>query len=320
MRAFLGGICRSLFGIKADEVKFVRRGFRGATEEMQFRLEQIGATFRNGYHVALKCGNPDMVAACLPKAGAELQGFAYEGAAMGLALLDCITPWPSDRIGRFLRGAGNAHAYMVHVGVGWVWARLPWTILRRKERLNPLLRWLAFDGWGFHNGFFHWSNGLAGRSWPKQLSGYERRAFDQGLGRSFWFANGGNVNLIAETIQSFPAGRHADLWSGIGLAAVYAGIISADKLEKLCEAAGEHRTSLAQGAAFASKARLRAGNMSGYTDLAAGILCGQPARMAAEATDRLLKELSTDSDPSAYESWRLRIQNYFTIPERAMEG
>src|SRR6185369_7017983 len=86
----------------------------------------------------------------------ELRGFASEGAAMGLALLDCLTPWKSSRIRRFLEGGGDPHAYMVHVAVGWVWARLTFDFLRGCQRLDALLGWLAYDGWGFHEGFFHW--------------------------------------------------------------------------------------------------------------------------------------------------------------------
>ena len=82
---------------------------------------------------------------------------------------------------------------MVHVGVGWVWARVPFGFRRRQRRLDPLLGWLAFDGWGFHEGFFHWPKYIAGQPAPKKLKGYERRVFDQGLGRSFWFVNGGNI-------------------------------------------------------------------------------------------------------------------------------
>ena len=56
---------------------------------------------------------------------------------MGLALLDGLTPWRSSRVRRFLEGAGAAHAYMVHVGVGWAHARLPGNIERRLNRLDP---------------------------------------------------------------------------------------------------------------------------------------------------------------------------------------
>lgn len=319
MQTLIGAVRGRLLGIRPEETKFAHRGFRGATEEMQFRLEQIGAAFRDGYHAALKYGDCKTVAIHLPPTGHELQGFAYEGAAMGLALLDCFTFWQPNRIRDFLRGAGAAHAYMVHVGAGWVWARLPWGFRRRKARLDPLLGWLAFDGWGFHDGFFRWPAALSRQPWPRQLSGYERRAFDQGLGRSLWFANGGNIRLITETIRSFPASRHADLWSGIGLAATYAGIVSADELQQLCAAAGKFRASLAQGAAFAAKARLRAGNVSDYTELAASVFCGTSVRRAAEVTDRSLQGLPSDSDLPEYEVWRLRVQKEFCHSDQLME-
>ena len=78
-----------------------------------------------------------------------------------------LTPWNSCRLKALLRGAGEVHAYMVHVGVGWVWARS--SVLRAWKRpsmeacLDGNLRWLAFDGWGFHEGFFHWRKYLSGR-------------------------------------------------------------------------------------------------------------------------------------------------------------
>ena len=52
---------------------------------------------------------------------------------MGLALLDLLTPWRRRRIGAFLQGAGEAHAYMIHVGIGWVWARMPFGFRRWQQ-------------------------------------------------------------------------------------------------------------------------------------------------------------------------------------------
>jgi hypothetical protein len=241
----------------------------------------------------------------------ELRGFAFEGAALGLALLDFLTPWRRDRVSRFLRGAGDAHAYMVHVGAGWVWARAPWGFRRRQKKMDPLLGWLAFDGWGFHEGFFHGSKYIGGRLPPRRLSGYERRAFDQGLGRSFWFVNGGSPERIAETIANFSAARRPDLWSGIGLAASYAGIVGEDSLQKLRELAGPFRPQLAQGAAFAAKARQRAGNPAEHTNLAVKYFCEMSANEAARVTDAALENLPADSELPAYEIWRWRNQNHF---------
>lgn len=239
---------------------------------------------------------------------------------MGLALLDCMTPWRHERINEFIYGAGNDHIYMAHVGIGWIWARLPVNFRRAKGRLDPLLGWLAFDGWGFHEGFFHWPKYIAGQPPPKKLKGYERRVFDQGLGRSFWFVNGGDVALIARTISDFSADRRGDLWSGIGLAATYAGIVDEASLLELREKCGPFLPQLAQGAAFAAKARQRARNVTEYTSLATKILCGLTAAEAARLTDAALENLPADSAVPAYEIWRCRIQKHFVTTRQPQEA
>ncbi len=300
-----------LLALKKDQTGYVRRGFRGATEQIRQQLENVGDTFVTGYNLAVKNETPETIGLQLNTIETECRGFAFEGAAMGFALLDCLTPWRRDRVDRFLRGAGNAHIYMVHVGIGWVWARLPVNFRQARVRLDPLLSWLAFDGWGFHEGFFHWPKYIGGKLRPKRLTGYELRAFDQGLGRSFWFVNGGNIELIARTISNFAADRQPDLWSGIGLAATYAGILDERALFALREAAGNHGDHLAQGAAFAAKARQRAGNLTGYTNLAAGILCGLSAVEAARLSDATLENLPVNGDEPAYEIWRRRLQLHF---------
>ena len=105
---------------------------------MQTRLEQIGAAFLDGYNVALEHDTQAELASALNAVELELRGFAFEGAAMGLALLDSLTPWRRTRISEFLGGAGDAHAYMVHVGVGWVWARLPINFRRCEGAMDPV--------------------------------------------------------------------------------------------------------------------------------------------------------------------------------------
>ena len=313
----LFGLARCwVFGLGTDSTSYARRGFRGATDEMRARLEQIGTTFLRGYHAALEQDEPSQLASRLDMEALELRGFIYEGAAMGLTLLDSLTPWNSRRLKRFLEGPGDAHAYMLHVGAGWLWARLPFTVNRKLHQLDPLLKWLGFDGWGFHEGFFHWQDYLAGRPYPKRLAGYERRAFDQGLGRSFWFVNGGSPAWISETIAQFSADRRADLWSGLGLAATYAGYASAESLRELRESAGVHQHHLAQGAAFAAKARQRAGNLTDYTDRSTRVLCGTSATDAARVPDSALENLPGDGAEPAYEIWRQRVRKYFQQMEQ----
>jgi enediyne biosynthesis protein E3 len=310
---------RQLLGISNDAVGFRRRGFQGGSTEICRRLEAIGQSFLRGYHFALESISTGELESRLEAVEGELRGFAYEGAAMGLGLLERITPWRTHRIEHFLEGRARAHAYMVHVGIGWVWARAPFGFRRWQRRLDPLLGWLAFDGWGFHEGFFHWPKYVSGQPAPKKLLGYERRVFDQGLGRSFWFVNGGNVELIARTLSKFSASRQSDLWSGLGLGATYAGFVGEDSLQQLREISGPFQPQLAQGVAFAAKARQFAGNSTDYVNFAARVLSGATAEEAARVTDLALDGLAPGAGLPAYEIWRRRIQNHF-VPNPQLQA
>jgi len=317
-----GPIRKRLFGLPSSAVSYTRRVFRGATPTMRERIEQIGTVFIQGYHIALEHAEPGAATSALNQLESETRGFAFEGAAMGFALMDAISPRKSTLLPQFLIGGGAAHAYMLHVGAGWMWARIPWGMKRLRPQLDPLLQWLAFDGWGFHEGFFHWEKYMPGRPPPSRLAGYERNAFDQGLGRCWWFVNGGNPELVAGTIAEFPIVRRGELWSGVGLAATYAGFASEAALEYLRQLSNEFWPCLAQGAAFAAKARHRAGNSTAYTELAARKLTGLSASEAAQLTDSTLENLPAYGQLTAYEIWRRRIQAHFrsTTEERGVHA
>ena len=320
MKSVLGLIVRSALGLSPQETNFEARGFRARNPAMRAHLEQVGAAFVNGYHAGLEQDTPENLAAELDSTPPELRGFAYEGAAMSLALLDTLTPWRRDRVAEFLCAAGDAHVYMIHIGVGWAWARLPVNLPRAKERFDPVLRWLALDGYGFHEAFFKWPRYLAGANYPRRLSGYDRRAFDQGFGRCLWFVDGGDVEAITRTISTLAPQRHADLWSGVGLAATYAGGASDASLIQLRELAGEFQPQLAQGSAFAAKARQRAGNSTGYTDVATRILCEMSALDAAQLCDTTLENLPANAAQPAYELWRCRLQKHFQPQPQLQEA
>jgi hypothetical protein len=247
----------------------------------------------------------------------QFRGFAFEGAAMALGLLDYLTPWRRNRVKELLRSGGAAHLYMVHVGVGWAVARLGRNIERARAQLDPLLGWLAVDGYGFHEGFFKWPRYLRGQPCPRRVLGYARRVFDHRLGRSLWFINGGDTTLIAGAISGFPAERRADLWSGVGLSSAYAGGVDEVVLRKLLAAADRYQPQLAQGAAFAAKARQRANNVTPYTEMAVGVLCDLSAAEAAQVTDTALENLPATGPEPAYEVWRCRIQSEF-VPHREL--
>jgi hypothetical protein len=312
VRRSWGGLRGRIFGIAAEEASFARRGFRGGDDGIRRRLEEIGRTFLHGYHAALEEDRPDRLARALDEIEPERRGFAFEGAGMGLYLLDLVTPWNRGRLRGFLAGPGAAHAYMVHVGAGWTLAQLGLRVDRALARLDPLLGWLAVDGYGFHHGYFRWPGAVERHRVPQRLVGYARRVFDQGLGRSLWFVEGAEAARIAASVAGFPASRHADLWSGVGLASAYAGGVPAETIEELSARAGLFHPQLAQGAAFAAKARERAGNPATHTELACRILCGMSAAEAAGTTDHALADLTDVDGLPAYEVWRGRIRANWT--------
>lgn len=305
--------------IPPEETSFARRNFRVSREAVRRRLERVGETFLEGYHAALNDEGMEVLAARLSAVELEWRGFACEGAAMALDLLDQLTPWKTRRLPAFLLGPGNPHIYMVHVGVGWSMARLPLGLKRRLVRLDPVLRWLVLDGYGFHEGYFHWPRYAGGSSRPRRLGGYGLRAFDQGLGRSLWFVGGADPEWIGDAIAAFPDARHADLWSGVGLACAYAGGADAREIKSLRLAAATHHPHLAQGAVFAAGARSRAGNPAEHTELACQLLCDRSLQEAAVISNETRFRAREDSEP-AYEVWRRLIREHFAPQQQRRRG
>ena len=311
--SLLGQARRRLMGLSPAEASFAKRGFLASEEKARLRLEQIGVTFLSGYHAALEESTFVSLARRLSNVEADLRGFAFEGAAMGLALLDYFTPWRKDRWRTFSEHFAEAHIYMMHVGLGWALARLRRTVTRHLSKLDPLLRWLVVDGYGFHEGYFSWPRYVEQRAIAYRLDGYERRVFDQGLGRSIWFVKGANVAAVVSAIDAFPFARRNDLWSGVGLACAYAGGCGRAAIESLRAAADEHLPAFAQGVAFAAKTRQRAANLNSHTENVCRVICGRSAEELAAITDAALQDLREENGLPAYEVWRRRIQDQIAL-------
>ncbi|MEO7019927.1 MAG: DUF1702 family protein [Ktedonobacteraceae bacterium] len=303
----LGKMRRTLFGASSSEVVFEQPGF--AKEAWQ-RFRPVVQSLLEGYHATLEDSRFEALVPRLNAIELELQGFAYEGAGMGLAALDCLAPW-KNRVQAFVDGPGATHIHPIYVGVGLALARLRRRPERFLTRLDPLQCWVVLDGYGFHDGFFTRHRSIEERAVPRHLSSYARRLFDQGLGRSIWFSNGGLVERVATTIAPFPLTRQADLWSGVGLACAYAGGVDRAALEHLQVVANPYRFQLARGAAVAAKGRLQAGNMAPHTELACEVFCGLSSQMAAHIIDITRENLPTNGVEPAYEIWRQRTQAQF---------
>ncbi len=321
----LGRLRKLMFGISVEETTVARRGFGVSNQDVGHYLEEIGRVFVLGYHAALMDPNPESLTEYLKEAvEIEYQGFAFEGAAMGLTLLDLLTPWTANRLQRLADGPGNEHYYMIHVGAGWALARLKRGVEGQLKRLDPVVGWLAVEGYGFHEGYFSWRDYIEKQAPPpKNLRGYACRVFDQGLGRSLWFVKGANVKRMAAIINAFPTSRQADLWSGVGLACGYAGGVNSDSIKALDTAAASYHPYLAQGVVFAAATRARAKNPVAHTELACQIVCNLSLHEAAQLANSARKNLPFD-DPTqvrlepAWEIWRQRVQAQFATQQELL--
>jgi len=309
MTLSLGQLRKSLMGGLPPEVEAFSQG---QTSSEKY-LGNIFLTVIQHYQATLKDSRLETVVPRLNAVDAELRGFAYEGAGMGLMQLDCMLPW-KRRLPAFLAGAASPYVYPVYVGAGLALARIGKQPERFLEKFDPVLRWLLLDGYGFRYGIFARQRSIVERAFPEHLSPSGRRVFDQGMGRCIWFANGADPVRIEAIIHPFPEARQADLWSGVGFACAYAGGADRAMVEMLPKVANAYRSQLALGAALGAKGRQRAGNLMPHTDLACEVLCGLSGDIAASKTDIALRNLPTTGAEPAFAIWRERIEAEFSVP------
>lgn len=308
----LGQLLKPLFEVSQRDVP----SFPADDNWTMQRLKKVVFTVTECCHITLRNSRFEVLVPRLDAYDEELRGFAYEGAGVGLAALDCFLPW-KNRTRDFVDGPGSPYIYAIYLGAGMGLARIHRKPEPFRVRLHdPLLSWVVLDGYGFHEGFFDRRRSVEQRIVPTHLSGYARRAFDQGLGRSIWFSAGANVERVVTTIGTFDPSRHADLWSGVGLACGYTGGVDRPTIEMLqsvvtnipCSDPGTYRSYLALGVVMAARARQQVGNLASHNEIACEVLCNLSSKEAAHMAELALQDLPFDGIEPAYEIWRQRIR------------
>ncbi|WP_242900828.1 DUF1702 family protein [Actinomadura terrae] len=316
MAGNLRSLRRRVLTPNVSATKLRTRGFHEKDAESRDLLENVGATFLTGYGHAVEARTVAEAEERLEEIPVRFRGFAYEGAAMGLTVLDALPGGGSRRLAALLAGRGNAHIYMAYIGAGWAMARVPRFRWSKISLPDPLLRWLALDGYGFHQAYFktdryvHQHHEEPRFPWPADdPHRYARHAIDQGIGRALWFVGGTDVRVVCDLIDGFADSRQADLWAGAGLAATYAGGSDEQDLREFARRAGPYRVNAAQGSAFAAKARLLAGLSVAHTAVGTGVLCGVSPEEAAQICDDTRKAAADagDGEMPAFERWRRDI-------------
>lgn len=331
MTTLIGVLRKKLFAPRLESVRFATRGFPGAASSSAEQLERIPQSVICGFEWGMETTELAELERRLRMVEAELRGFAYEGATMAWTITDSFPGGRGDRTRELLLGPGREHLFLAYIGIGFAMARLPRVLWRGVlpelpgVPYHPTMSWLAVDGYGFDKAYFDTHRWVDQQRRPEPYPwegspDYFPRAADQGIGRALWFIHGAGPAAVAAAVHRFDADRRADLFSGVGLAATFAGGCDGDGLATLADAAGRHRPDVALGVVFAAKARDYAGMVPEHTELAARVLAGISVADAVDLADatevagtetaagaRTITTAEGNSAP-AYELWRSAIR------------
>lgn len=287
-----------LIGLSAKEASFSRRSFPGCRSSSREHLESVIRTFIEGYNLAVREPDQDQLARRLDASfSPAFVGFAYEGVGLYFGLIDLLVPRTGSRLDAFTHNAGARHDFIVSVGAGFAVARVPFGLRRLESyqaRLDPMTAWCLADGYGFHEGFFHWKRFVDGKqAAPASLGLQNRRLFDAGVGRAMWWVYGADAASIASAISRFDAERRHEMWAGIGTALAYAGGVTPEAAARLLNLAGAYQSDLLSGIPFAAHMRDKGGNSAVWTDE----ICARLLRLSvAETSEIIVTELAAYLD------------------------
>ncbi|WP_256104189.1 DUF1702 family protein [Streptomyces sp. ODS05-4] len=314
----LGALRRLAMAPSLHEVSFAGRGFAVEPSERARRLEAVPRAVVTGFEWGIEDKDLATTEARLALVDPEQRGFAYEGATMACAIRDTMGP-RGHRARDLLRGGGRPHIFLNYIGIGFAMAKLPRPLWKKlvpdltEPEFYPAMSWLCVDGYGFDRAYFDTATwvGEQRRDAPYAWDGdpgYWARAFDQGVGRALWFVHGGHTAHVTAAVRAFAEGRQADLWSGVGLAATFAGGFTPAGLAALAADAGEHRGHLAQGSVFAAKARHHAGFVPEHSAAAVHAFTGLETAAVARLADDTAADRAEIGAGPAYEVWRRNVR------------
>ena len=174
--------------------------------------------------------------------------------------------------------------------------------------------WLCLDSYGFHEGYFHWTDTLLKTKIPAGVCAEALRPFDQGLGRALWAMGEANPKAVEKLICGFDGERLPDLWQGLGLMIGYWGCDDETDLKRFLRHAGHNRTSLQLGVALATMMRMDTNDMADHTEGACNIICQASSKEVTNMTHDSHKSASEpNSEPVTLNSdlWHLIIKHTF---------
>lgn len=319
----VGALRRMLLTPQLHHVGLAHLGHPGRDSPSARHLERIPEAVVCGFEWGIEVRDPGEVERRLEAVAPDLRGFAFEGVAMAYTIRDALPFGGRDRTRDLMLGPAVPHTFLSYIGIGFAMSRLPRPLWRdilpdlEGNPYHPTMSWLAVDGYGFDLAYFDAQRWIDQRRTPEPYPwegapDYFPRAFDQGVGRALWFVHGARHDGVAAAVERFARQRRADLWSGVGLAAVFAGGAAPEELRELLERAGEDAPHVFQGAVFAAKARVFSGHVPEHTETAVRALTGLDSAAAATLADEQRVEPGGGGTEPAYERWRAGVRHRFS--------
>jgi enediyne biosynthesis protein E2 len=325
MPTAIGSVRRLVLTPSFAKVSFAGRKFPVTPSAATRRLEAIPQAVVAGFEWGIDVRGQDEVVSRLNLVDPDLRGFAYEGVTMAFTVRDAMAAGRGTRTRKLLRGPGEPHIFLAYIGIGFAMARLPRPLwknvlpdLTGASPYYPTMSWLAVDGYGFDRAYFETGRWVDKQEvpapYPWQGSpDYFLRAVDQGIGRALWFIHGGQAPEVAATVRGFAEHRQPDLWSGVGLAATFAGGSDPHGLAVLRQEAGGRLPEVAQGVVFAARARTYSGSVPAHTETAVAVLTGMSMDGVVALADDTAVRTGDDGAEPDYELWRQRIRDHFVV-------
>jgi len=276
-------------------------------KEISFRIEKIKSIFQEAKEFWSSEKNLDVLIDYLESTENEFRSIAYEGASMAIALMD-LEQKNTLNVWYTFNDRADKHTAQTHAGLGWAFAQQNRSALPFLDNLAPLLRFRILDGCGYYDGIFRQRQSVKGQKFPEELNKTMLQAYDQGIGRSLWYASKGDVKKLEELISFFQSDRHAALWIGIGIAASYVGGCNETLLNTLWLSSQKYQAQLAIGATLAARARVQANAITHDVELACRIWCRSSAQEALLLTIEAEPDSSVNAN-EAYFLWLTQIEN-----------
>ena len=204
-------------------------------------IQTVVDTFQKGRSMSeLELGLDELITQ-LNQFEPRYRSVAFEGASMGVALVNEISTWKK------YSEKAEKHSTQVHIGLGWAIAEQELDLASILSEINPEMQVKVLDGFGYWHGLFRRRLTIRTQSIPENITAEFQTGFDQGVGRAIWYISKGEVAKVLNIINHFSEGRRANLWQGIGVALTYVGGCSDGLISELKSTAGEFKTNLETG-------------------------------------------------------------------------